>query len=459
MRQFDLSYLVEDGRNYAHFLPSISEDLVSSFSKKEGEKKDSNQKTLKEADLNFLRKDAVFHYPKVMYSFGTAQNSTTKDPQKFQKRNMGVLSRHSRDTFILADSGGFQVFEGTIEIDWDAPDDFLKRNIKWQKSIANVGMYLDVPSRAVKKQFVKKKENRFFNNHELTLETSLRFYENMNGLRGSFPMVKPLHGENAEQAISWYEKVKHVPCAGYAIAAPLNKRLDELILLLQHIILDGGLKGMKHLHIFGQGAPIYGVVLTALQRVLCFRLQDNAMQLTYDCSTPLSSLARNEVYLDEYHGPILNVPSPGKGKMFKLAETLCGQAQFPYASSPVLSRLVVDDIVSREPNRPMSFKGLGHTAIVAHNIYKHIELIHYGINTAYSEYNMLRSLDGYTRKTYSISENENDHCGLGKSESGLFIEKLYKVLHSVLCAKNYDAARKAVHREKTFLKNCLAHRV
>ena len=115
-------------KDYAVFLPSISTFYSTIVSKEQNEPGKSVPPERVPAGfesgiegLNFLnKKDAYFYYPYALYSAGHAQ----LDLSKTDTMESMIQKRDRKDTFILGDSGGFQIAKGVIKFDWE---NFMER--------------------------------------------------------------------------------------------------------------------------------------------------------------------------------------------------------------------------------------------------------------------------------------------------------------------------------------------
>src|SRR5690606_1393514 len=105
------------------------------------------------ADLNFLDpKCRLFHHPFALFSAGRGGKPGRTGP----KLDM-ITSRDPDKTVVLADSGGFQIQQGTIEVNGD---ETTKSILKWMESFADHAMILDFPTGGIDKGTVDKHRRR-----------------------------------------------------------------------------------------------------------------------------------------------------------------------------------------------------------------------------------------------------------------------------------------------------------
>ena len=148
--------------DYAIFLPSISGFYQEQVS---NQQQDPNwipqnripaEFELGVEGLNFLNKEqSYFYYPDALYSAGHAQLNT----QKSLTEESMIQQRDRKNTFILGDSGGFQIGKGVINFDWqhfwekqgDAgyvgkADKTRMAILNWLEFTADYSMVLDIPT-------------------------------------------------------------------------------------------------------------------------------------------------------------------------------------------------------------------------------------------------------------------------------------------------------------------------
>ena len=115
--------LTKSQNDYAVFLPSISGFYATFIGKQRfGEYVDYNRVPAGLGDvesLNFLNKQqGAFNYKWALYSAGHANLDTTKH---VDKEDM-IRNRDRDNTWLLGDSGGFQIAKGIWEGNWADPN-------------------------------------------------------------------------------------------------------------------------------------------------------------------------------------------------------------------------------------------------------------------------------------------------------------------------------------------------
>ena len=116
--QVDLN---ESNKDYAVFLPSISgfyQGFISKEMNGQGIEADRVPAGFDKgiSGMNFLdQHNSYFKYKWGLYSAGHAQLNTVKSDTE----EAMVQKRNRDETFILGDSGGFQIAKGVIKLDWE----------------------------------------------------------------------------------------------------------------------------------------------------------------------------------------------------------------------------------------------------------------------------------------------------------------------------------------------------
>ena len=144
--------------DYAHFLPALSGFYATYVGKQRhpdpvnGPYVPANRIPANFANgiesLNYLNaQEGAFTYKWTLYSAGHADLDTTKI---VPKEDM-VRNRDRDNTWLLGDSGGFQIGKGVWEGDWkdpNCPKAQKKRDgvLRWMDAYMDYGMILDIPA-------------------------------------------------------------------------------------------------------------------------------------------------------------------------------------------------------------------------------------------------------------------------------------------------------------------------
>jgi len=378
--------------DYAVFLPSISTFYQNYVSKQQHYEFVSEQRMpgLFEngvEGLNFLNKESgYFYYPWALYSAGHAQ----LDIEKSKTAESMIHNRKKPDTFILGDSGGYQIGTGVIKFDWEhfyevegdatyigKADRTRLAIINWLEATTDYAMILDIPSRAAVSPYKERSGmNSFADTLKATLFNNEFFVKHQ---QGKTKFLNVLQGQNEHDADIWYDAVKHYNFNGWAMGG-LNTRGIRLILRRMIEMRDAKLlePGRDLIHFLGIGSLEHAVFYTALQREMK-KINEDFM-VTFDCSTPFLTVSKGQLYSQHIH----------TNKDFRYAiedapdnRDLVGSSiPFPWAS-PIGSRLNMGDICRLGPGVPNKTGKIGATSwdsfsyalMMGHNVYQHIESV------------------------------------------------------------------------------------
>jgi len=160
--------------------------------------------------LNFLDpKQGLFYYKWCLYSAGHANLDLSKQDDR---EDMFRSRPRNGDSWVLGDSGGFQIGKGKWQGNWKdptCPKASLKRKqvLNWMDSLMDYGMILDIPawvSRSPEGQaatgissYQEAVDATYINNDY--------FIRNRNG---NCKFLNVLQGENHADADDWYQRMK-----------------------------------------------------------------------------------------------------------------------------------------------------------------------------------------------------------------------------------------------------------
>ena len=379
--------LTERNKDYSVFLPSISTFYNNTVSKyrERGSEFVSDERMPKGMEhgidgTDFLKTDGntYYDYKWGLYSAGHAQLNLAKadnDDNMIQKRDR-------ENTFILGDSGGFQIIKGVIQCNWDKfkTDDQLRTTIlNWLEYTADYSMILDIPTMAASEPFKQKTGIKDFSQClDYTLFNCDWFVKNR---KGNTKYMNVLQGRNKHEADVWYDAVKHLPFEGWAFGG--NTKLDANI-MLSHLIkmrddklLEKGERDL--LHFLGTSKLDWGVIFTAVKRALREHVNSD-IEVMYDCASPFIATAMGQGYTQHVHrndkfGYVMESAVDDK----RLAGS---EIPFPWGS-PIGERLTMGDLNWYKPGMLNKNGKEGKTAwdsfsyhlLMSHNVYQHIESV------------------------------------------------------------------------------------
>ena len=109
---------------WALFLPAVSSFFISGLGKQREGENYFDQARIPQGfnndveSLNFLNsKQGLYHYKWGLYSAGHANLDTLKDDS-----SESIIRKREKGTFMLGDSGGFQIMKGQWAADWKDPN-------------------------------------------------------------------------------------------------------------------------------------------------------------------------------------------------------------------------------------------------------------------------------------------------------------------------------------------------
>lgn len=375
--------LTERNRDYSVFLPSISTFYSRIISKQQStgthidtSRIPSNFENGVEG-CNFLNKDQGYYtYKWGLYSAGHAQlnlNKADTDDAMIQKRDRN-------NTFILGDSGGFQILKGVIQCDWDnfKTDDSLRKTIiNWLEHTADYSMILDIPTLAVDPVYSKRTGITSFDQClEYTKYNNDWFVKNR---QGKTKYLNVMQGRNMDEAMSWYDSMKHYPFEGFAFGGDTKKNLEIALTMLIKMRDEKLLDERNLLHYLGTSKLEWGVACTAIKRALRESVNPN-IEVTFDCASPFIATAKGQVYTQHIHknnrfGYVMEFAVDDK----KLSKSTI---PFPWGS-PIAERLNMGDVCYYAPGMlnkigkegKTSWDSFSYFLLMSHNVYQHIESV------------------------------------------------------------------------------------
>ena len=314
MTQHDLTSQQKD---YAIFLPAISGFYATFIGKQRNEayvdpaRFPSGLTDMEQ--MNWLNSQkALFPYRWSLYSGGHANLDLTK-----QDWSEDMVRNRESGTFILGDSGGFQIAKGLWEGDWRAGSGCAKAQKKrelvltWLDNTADYGMILDIPTWVIHDEKARnacqittlaeavaatKYNNEYFIAHR-------RGRDN-----GGARFLNVLQGDNHASADQWYDTMKHY-CDprvypgrhfdGWAMGGQnmcdVHLVLRRLVALRYDNLLEPGLHDW--MHFLGTSKLEWAVLLTVIQRAVR-KYVNPSFTISFDCASPFLATANGQVYFE-----------------------------------------------------------------------------------------------------------------------------------------------------------------
>ena len=257
--------------------------------------------------LNWLNPDAAyFPYHWALYSAGHAELDTNKvSPKEDMIRN-----RDRSRSFVLGDSGGFQIGKGVWEGDWknpSCPKAQKKRELvlRWMDAYMDYGMILDIPAWVCRSPagreatgittYMEAVEGTYINNDYF-----------MANRTGACKFLNVLQGENHGEAEDWYQRMKKY-CDPTQYKRPFNgwamggRNMCDVHLILKRLValrFDGLLEEGLHdwMHFLGTSKLEWACLLTDIQRAVR-RYHNPNFTVSFDCASPFLASANGQIYI------------------------------------------------------------------------------------------------------------------------------------------------------------------
>ena len=263
--------------------------------------------------LNWLNSTkSLFPYKWSLYSGGHANLDLAK-----QDWSEDMVRNREKGSFILGDSGGFQIAKGLWEGDWKAnsgcPKAQKKRELilTWLDSIADYGMILDIPTWVIhdKKASAACQITTLQEAVDATKFNNEYFMHHRKGVKnGGAKFLNVLQGDNHTSADAWYEIMKEYcdpakyPDTHFDGWAMGGQNMCDVHLVLKRLVAlryDDLLQEGKHdwMHFLGTSKLEWAVLLTVIQRAVR-RHVNPAFTISFDCASPFLATANGQVYFE-----------------------------------------------------------------------------------------------------------------------------------------------------------------
>ncbi len=405
--------LTAEQSDYAIYLPALSSFFITAIGKQQSDPvyipADRHPPGIPTPEnLNFFnKKEGIFQYKWGLYSAGHAQLDLTKEVPKED-----LVRKRTSDTFLVADSGGFQIAKGVWEGDWTDPtckkaERYRSRALKWLCGISEYSMTLDIPTWTYTNQYSADRTNiRSYD--DAVKATKYNHHYFMKNATGDTKFLNVLQGLDHKSADHWYNEMKDFSdptkydnyFKGWAFGG-LNMADPHLALKRVVTLIDDGLlEEGKHdwIHVLGTSKMEWAVLLTAIQRAVR-RTHNKNLTISYDSASPFLAIANGKIYHEINTPDYRNLHKENKsGKWaYRMEATLdskkysmdtrpfgpAGVADGYYdifEESPISERLLVNDICVYGPNDlnkigkqgKTSWDTYSYTLMMAHNVWHHI---------------------------------------------------------------------------------------
>jgi len=395
--------------DYARFLPALSGFYATYVGKQRYDEYVDKSRipsnfTNGVESLNYLNKqEGQFQYQWTLYSAGHAELDVNKHAPKEDM----VRNRDRQNSWILGDSGGFQIGKGVWEGDWknpNCPKAQKKRDgvLRWMDAYMDYGMVLDIPAWVARSP----------KGQEATGITS--YQEAVDGTRinndywianrtGACKFLNVLQGENHEEADDWYNQMKdycdpkQYPDNHFNGWAMGGQNMCDVHLVLKRIVtlhFDGLLEKGVHdvMHFLGTSKLEWALLLTDIQRAVRKNYNEN-FTITFDCASPFLATANGQIYIqneteDRSKWTYRMVPSVDDKKyatdnrLFRDAVISDGVFK-NFEDSPITAELKVSDVCTYAPGDlnkigkegKTSWDSFSYAIQMGHNVWSHVNAV------------------------------------------------------------------------------------
>jgi len=302
--------LTTEQKDYATFLPALSGFYATFIGKQRREEYvDKNRIPYPSMEsMNWLnKKEGLFNYHWSLYSAGHAELDINKDAPKEDM----VRDRDRNNSWMLGDSGGFQIGKGVWEGDWkdpNCPKAQKKREqvLAWMDAYMDYVMILDIPA-WVARSPAGAKATGIDNYQDAVNATRINNDYFMKHRSGACKFLNVLQGENHADAEDWYQQMKDY-CDPKKYENHFNgwsmggQNMCDVHLVLKRLValrFDGLLEKGKHdvMHFLGTSKLEWATLLTDIQRAVRKYHNENFM-ITFDCASPFLATANGQIYCE-----------------------------------------------------------------------------------------------------------------------------------------------------------------
>jgi len=410
MEQVNLSQ--QQKSDWALFLPAVSSFYIAGLGKqRKGEDYFPKERIPQSFNgdvekLNFLNsKEGLYTYKWGLYSAGHANLDPDKDDP-----SESIIRERESGTFMLGDSGGFQILKGQWPADWkdiNCPKAMEKRKavLRWMDTYMDYGMILDIPSQS----FLNKKAiplHGIRNIQDAIDATHINNEYFLEHRSGKCKFLNVLQGTNHTESNAWYEEMKKY-CDpniypdnhfnGWAFGGQNKIDVDLMLRRLVGIIYDGLLQEGKHdlIHCLGVSILEYAVLFTDIQKAIR-KYHNPKLQITFDCASPFFSAAKGLAYfnntIEDNKKWAYSMTKTAEDKKYATDNRKFSDAVLEdgihtmFSDSPVTDKLLMKDVCYRGQGfigqhgkeTKTSWDTLSYTLIQSHNVYQHIYAVQEG---------------------------------------------------------------------------------
>jgi hypothetical protein len=402
--------------DYAVFLPAISGFYATFVGKQRNEPyvdparfpQTLPSKLTDMEQMNWLNSQkALFPYKWSLYSGGHANLDLNK-----QDWSEDMVRNREPGTFILGDSGGFQIAKGLWEGDWKAnsgcPKAQKKRELilNWLDNVADYGMILDIPTWVIhdKKASAACQITTLQEAVDATKFNNDYFMRHRKGVaNGGAKFLNVLQGDNHTSADAWYETMKEYcdpakyPDTHFDGWSMGGQNMCDVHLVLKRLVAlryDNLLQTGVHdwMHFLGTSKLEWAVLLTVIQRAVR-KYVNPQFTISFDCASPFLATANGQVYFEnvfehDSKWSYRMAPSADDKKYSTdtrpWAQGVVADGIYPvWQDSPISDMLTMKDICIYRPGDlnkigkegKTSWDSFSYALLMGHNVWMHLTAV------------------------------------------------------------------------------------
>jgi hypothetical protein len=315
--------------------------------------------------LNYLEPEkGAFYYDHCLYSAGHANLD-------FNKQDEGEDMFRNRDrktSWVLGDSGGFQIGKGVWPADWkdpNCPKAQKKREqvLTWMDTLMDYGMVLDIPAWVARSPAGRAATgiNSYAEAVQGTYINNDWFINNRNG---NCKFLNVLQGENHPDADDWYDRMKKYcdtkiygdrAFNGWSMG---GQNMCDVHLVLRRLVelrYDGLLEKGKQdwMHFLGTSKLEWAVLLTDIQRAVR-KHHNEQFTISFDCASPFLATANGQIYIqtetEDRSKWVYRMQSSADNKKYATDTRLFKDAVVQdgifrnFESSPIIDQVLMNEI-------------------------------------------------------------------------------------------------------------------
>ncbi len=354
--------------------------------------------------LNYLDPDkGAFYYDHCLYSAGHANldlNKVDHSEDMFRNRNRAT-------SWVLGDSGGFQIGKGVWPADWkdpNCPKAQKKREqvLTWMDTLMDYGMILDIPAWVARSPAGRAATgiNSYAEAVQGTYINNDWFINNRNG---NCKFLNVLQGENHADADDWYDRMKKYCDTKVYGDRAFNgwgmggQNMCDIHLVLKRLValrFDGLLEKGQHdwMHFLGTSKLEWAVLLTDIQRAVRKYHNEN-FTISFDCASPFLATANGQVYIqtetEDRTKWVYRMQASADDKKYATDPRLFKDAVVQdgifnrFESSPIIDQVGIKDVCIYKPGDlnkigkegKTSWDSFSYAILMGHNVWMHVNAV------------------------------------------------------------------------------------